>query len=191
MPDESKKSDAAAAEATAKLELLKELNLPTAVLGVDLSDAKDDPKNQRAFAACFDGGVYAVDLDSGKHQLLGKHESYASGVKYLRKTGQIITTGYDGTLRWHDVSTEKPIRTIQAHRFWSWQMDVSPNEQSIASVTGQYLAGGYKYEPAPEQEPSVRVYMPRPVNSAGLFRTSRRCFQSHLARTITFSPRRT
>ncbi|HEY0457192.1 MAG TPA: hypothetical protein VGE41_12510, partial [Verrucomicrobiae bacterium] len=28
----------------------------------------------------------------------------------------------------------------------------------VASVTGQYLAGGYKYEPAPEQEPSVRIY---------------------------------
>ena len=28
----------------------------------------------------------------------------------------------------------------------------------IASSTGQYLCGGYKYEPAPEREPSVKVY---------------------------------
>ena len=28
----------------------------------------------------------------------------------------------------------------------------------IASVTGQYLCGGYKYEPLPEREPSVRIY---------------------------------
>jgi WD40 repeat protein len=28
----------------------------------------------------------------------------------------------------------------------------------VASVTGQYLAGGYKYEPAPEREPSVKVF---------------------------------
>ncbi|HTG43096.1 MAG TPA: WD40 repeat domain-containing protein, partial [Verrucomicrobiae bacterium] len=42
--------------------------------------------------------------------------------------------------------------------FWSWQMDVSPDERWVASVTGQYLAGGYKYEPAPEKEPSLKVF---------------------------------
>jgi WD40 repeat protein len=37
-------------------------------------------------------------------------------------------------------------------------MRVSPDEQLVATVTGQYLAGGYKYEPAAEREPSVKVY---------------------------------
>ena len=52
----------------------------------------------------------------------------------------------------------RPLRKVQAHKFWSWQMAVSPDEALVASVTGQYLAGGYKYEPAAEQEPSIRVY---------------------------------
>ena len=46
----------------------------------------------------------------------------------------------------------------QAHKFWSWKMRVSPDEQLVGTVTGQYLAGGYKYEPAAETEPSVKVY---------------------------------
>src|SRR5207253_1727774 len=45
-----------------------------------------------------------------------------------------------------------------AHGFWSWKMAVSSDEALIASVTGQYRAGGYKYEPAPESEPSVKVF---------------------------------
>jgi WD40 repeat protein len=61
-------------------------------------------------------------------------------------------------LKWHDPAGRKLIRSVQAHRFWSWKLAVSPDESMVASVTGQYLAGGYKYEPAPETEPSVKVF---------------------------------
>ena len=36
-------------------------------------------------------------------------------------------------------------------------MAISPNQKYLASVTGQYLAGGYKYEPQAEREPSLRI----------------------------------
>ena len=68
-----------------------------------------------------------------------------------------LSAGYDGSLRWIDVSGEAEQRKIQLHNFWSWDMALSPNKQLIASVTGQYLAGGYKYEPRRETEPSIRI----------------------------------
>ncbi len=37
-------------------------------------------------------------------------------------------------------------------------MDLSPDGSLVASVTGRYEAGGYRYEPAPEREPSVKVF---------------------------------
>lgn len=138
-------------ETSIKLEPVKEITLPTAVLSADRSPGK-------IFAACFDGGVYEVDRESGTYHLIGQHESYASGVHYLENSQQLISGGYDGTLRWHDLRERKTVRTIRAHQFWSWQIDVSRDETLVASVTGQYLAGGYKYEPGAEREPGVKVY---------------------------------
>lgn len=139
--------------ADVKLVSKKELGLPTAVLAID---AHTD--GNRLFAACLDGGIYEVSIESGEHKLLGKHESYASGIQYLPKLDQVVSAGYDGALHWYGVADHKQIRTIEAHKFWSWKMRVSPNQQFLATVTGQYLAGGYKYEPATEREPSVKVY---------------------------------
>jgi WD40 repeat protein len=140
-------------EQGAKLDLLKEINLESPVLGLDST-----PDGGTLFAACMDGGIYRVDAKTGKAELLLKHQSYASGVWLLQSAQILISAGYDGVLRWHDLAKGRMLREIQAHKFWSWQMAVSPDERLVASVTGQYLAGGYKYEPAPEQEPSIRVY---------------------------------
>src|SRR5690606_7537213 len=65
---------------------------------------------------------------------------------------------YDGALCWHDRATRRRFRRVQAHDFWSWRLALSPDGRLVASSTGQYLAGGWKYEPAPEREPSVRVF---------------------------------
>lgn len=70
----------------------------------------------------------------------------------------MISGGYDGVLRWHNLQTGAAIREVTAHRFWSWDMAVSANGSRVASVTGRYEVGGYKYEPAPETEPSVKVF---------------------------------
>jgi hypothetical protein len=135
------------------LQPLKEFKLPTGVLSLDLnSDAST------IFAACIDGGIFAVAADSGDREKLGEHDSYASSVARLPGNDVLVTGGYDGTLRWHDAAQKKTLRTVSAHQFWSWQAAASQDGKFIASVTGQYLCGGYKYEPLPEREPSVRVF---------------------------------
>ena len=137
----------------AKIELAKEIKLPTAVLALDVT-----ADGKTFYAACLDGGIYETNAESGDHALLHKHESYASGVWLLPKAQCLISAGYDGALHWFDLATRKLTRKTAAHKFWSWQMAVSPNERLAASVTGQYLTGGYKYEPSAEREPSVKVY---------------------------------
>ena len=121
------------------------------------------PNGKHLFAACLDGGVYEVEIESGARKLLGKHESYASGVRYLPRSGQVVSAGYDGALCWFEAvegktGEGKSIRAVEAHKFWSWKMRVSPDEQWAGTVTGQYMAGGYKYEPDVESEPSVKVF---------------------------------
>jgi hypothetical protein len=59
-------------------------------------------------------------------------------------------------IQWHDLQTGKTISVEKIHDFWSWQMKISPNTELVASVTGQYQCGGYKYEPASEKEPSIK-----------------------------------
>ncbi|MBM3821884.1 MAG: hypothetical protein FJ404_03160 [Verrucomicrobia bacterium] len=134
---------------TFKSELVQEIKLPSAVLDADLDET-------RLYAACLDRGCYEIDLESSKFEKIGAHESYASGAKL--KPGVLITSGYDGTILWHDLRNRRVSHRVQAHRFWSWQLALSPDGRRVASVTGQYLAGGEKYEPAPETEPSVRLY---------------------------------
>jgi WD40 repeat protein len=151
MPDDKEKSSTE--KPVVKTALLKTIKLPTAVLGVDVS-----PDAKLLYAACLDGGVYEVDAESGSATLLGKHDSYASGVALLPRSSTLVSAGYDGVLQWHDTAERNTNRKTNAHRFWSWQMAASSDGQLVASVTGQYLCGSYKYEPAPETEPSVRIF---------------------------------
>jgi WD40 repeat protein len=137
-----------------KTEKVKEISLPSAVLALDAT-----PDGKTLFAACQDGGVFIVDTEAGKAELLARHESYASGVARLTDGNTLISAGYDGVLQWHDLGARKTVRKVKAHEFWSWNMDVSADGALVASVTGRYDVGGYKYEPAaPEREPSVKVF---------------------------------
>jgi len=133
--------------------LAYELKLPSSVLGLAVSS-----DHETFFASCMDGSVYQVEGEKGKPQLLGKHTSYASSVHLLPDGQRLISAGYDGVLLWHDIAKREVTRKVTAHNFWSWQSDLSLNGRLIASVTGQYICGGYKYEPAPELEPSVKIF---------------------------------
>ncbi|MFN3652012.1 MAG: WD40 repeat domain-containing protein [Armatimonadota bacterium] len=126
--------------------------LPTAVLGVDMRS-----DGSTLYAACMDG-VYEVNAESGAARQLYTHDRYASRVALLEKAGTLVSAGYDGALKWYDLTGGKLVRTVKAHNFWSWSLAVSPDGKYVASVTGQYLSGGPKYEPAPETEPSVKVF---------------------------------
>ncbi|MBL9171825.1 MAG: hypothetical protein JNN07_29110 [Verrucomicrobiales bacterium] len=130
-----------------------EIALPSSVLAVDRSQ-----DGKVAYVACQDGGIYEVDLEGKKHVLVGRHESYASGVAVLKPGEMLVSGGYDGTLIWHDLRQRSVIRKVKAHEFWCWDLAVSGDGRWVASVTGRYEAGGYKYEPAPEREPSVKLF---------------------------------
>ncbi|MCP4889229.1 MAG: hypothetical protein GY904_21775 [Planctomycetaceae bacterium] len=140
-------------EATKTLTLKKtqDWKLPTSVLDAALADDEN-----AMIAGCMDG-VYRLQFEPHQEELLYQHESYVSSVGLL-KENQIVSAGYDGGLRWFDVEQRKLLRTTRAHDFWSWDMSVSADRSRIASVTGQYLAGSYKYEPQPEKEPSLKVF---------------------------------
>lgn len=116
-------------------------------------------ENDQLYASCLDGGIYALDRDGKKDaEKLAQHESYASGVNWSGSTKRLISAGYDGKLCWIDPAAKKMEREVKAHDFWSWQSAISPDGSRVASSTGQYLCGGYKYEPAKENEPSIKVY---------------------------------
>jgi WD40 repeat protein len=136
-----------------KAEQVKTFNLPTAVLGLDVS-----ADQLYLYAACMDGSICEVDAQSGAYKVLLRHESFASGVCRIPETSLLITSGYDGRLQWYDLDAEKTLRQVDAHKFWSWQSAISPHGKLFASATGQYLAGSLKYDPAPETEPSVKVF---------------------------------
>ncbi len=142
------------------LEQSQAIPLPTTVHDVALAESASTPTSL-VWAACLDGGIYGVRLDSGEKFQLGQHNRYASGVHALPGGETVISAGYDGRLRWHDVEKRSCFREVQAHRFWSWQSALSPDTRWIASSTGQYLCGGYRYGPAPETEPSVKIFSTR------------------------------
>ena len=137
-----------------KLTLAHDHKLPTGALGLAIA-----PDGSQAFAACADGALYSVDTASGSAEAFrGTHQSFASGCVLLPDGRTVISGGYDGMLLWHDVETRRCWRRVQAHRFWNWQLALSPDGTRLATTTGQYLPGGWKYEPAAESEPSVKVY---------------------------------
>ena len=126
-----------------------DLKTPTAVLSHSV-------RGSQLIAGCMDG-VYVVNLESKEVECVDRHESYVSSVAHVPGQDILITAGYDGAIHWLNVNDQKRIRRMAVHDFWSWDMAVSANGQWISSVTGQYLAGGYKYEPQPQREPSVKI----------------------------------
>lgn len=135
-----------------KLELKRkhDWKLPMGVLSASLA-----PDGRSLLAGCMDG-VYRVRFDPHKAEKLWTHESYVSSTAWL-PDDVLISAGYDGAVCWFDTKKMECRRRLQLHQFWSWDMAVSPDNQWLASVTGQYLAGGYKYEPQGESEPSLRI----------------------------------
>lgn len=137
-----------------KLDRIHDYSLPTGVLGLAIT-----PDGSQAYASCVDGSLHRVQLNDGKTEAFEKkHDSFASGCVLLPDGRTVVTAGYDGKLLWHDVATRKCTREVKAHEFWSWKLALSPDGRQIASTTGQYLPGGWKYEPAAGTEPTVKVF---------------------------------
>lgn len=148
-----------------KLKLEHDHKLPTGVLGLAMT-----PEGGRAFAACADGSIHEVNPSNGETRVFhGRHPSFASGCVLLPDGRTLISGGYDGMLLWHDVATRHCWRRVRAHQFWNWRLALSPDGTRLATVTGQYLPGGWKYEPAPETEPSVKIFDTRTGDRVAAF----------------------
>ena len=139
------------ARKTLTLKKTQDWKLPAGVLDAALTDDEN-----AVIAGCMDG-VYRLQFEPHQEERLYQHDSYVSSVGLL-SGDQVVSAGYDGQLRWFDVTQQQSVRTTRAHDFWSWDMCVSADRSRIASVTGQYLAGSYKYEPKQESEPSLKVF---------------------------------
>ena len=138
-----------------KVEIAKSTSFKLPTHCLSLARGEDN----RFYAACFDGGIYSLpQIRWSRPVKLAEHQNYASGVNWSPVNRELVSAGYDGRLLWTNPETKKTTREVKAHDFWSWQSTISPDGRFIASTTGQYLCGGYKYEPASEKEPSVRVY---------------------------------
>ena len=134
-----------------KLEEDKDIKLPAHCLAMDLDE------DGGLLVSCYDGSVSIVDPNSGDTAQLANHDNITSGANWCAAASRLITADYDGTLHWIDPVARKIERSYRAHGFWSWQSARSRDGKLLASCTGQYLVGGYKYEPAAEREPSVKV----------------------------------
>ncbi len=128
------------------------LKLPTGVMDLDVEAA-----GQAAYAASLDG-IYRVPLEKGEATRVGTHAQWASGIALVDEDRRLVSAGYDGKLQFRDLGKEEPDQITDAHSFWSWKLAVSPDRRRVASVSGQYLAGGLKYEPRPAEEPTVKVF---------------------------------
>lgn len=161
-----------------KLEKPDDISLPAGVLG--LAGTAD---RSRLYAACMDGFIYEIETANRTvAPFPAKHGSFASGCVLLPDEKTLISAGYDGTLIWHDVESRQEVRRVKAHDFWSWRLALSADGERIASVTGQYLVGGEKYEPAAAPEPTVKLYDTRTGDLLQAFK--------HLppVLAVTFSP---
>ena len=77
-------------------------------------------------------GVYLADLESKSAERIVQHESYVSSAVFLPDQNTIVSAGYDGTLKWTERSSRQLVRSLDLHRFWSWDMAVSPDGGLIA-----------------------------------------------------------
>ena len=134
----------------------KEIDLPSHVLDLTLGPDK------KLYASCLDGCVYevstALKIISDSYKEIARHDNFASGINWSASHNTLISAGYGGDLKWIDPKEKKETHSVKAHNFWSWQSRISPDGKLVATTTGQYLCGGYEYEPAPETEPSVKVF---------------------------------
>jgi len=107
-----------------------------------------------------EGGDSEADSaqETRQPQKIGQHESWVSGVALLDDEKRLVTAGYDGAIQFHRRDGEQPTKTVQAHSFWSWKLAACKQNNLVASVSGQYIAGNEKYAPKAVAEPTVKVF---------------------------------
>jgi WD40 repeat protein len=94
------------------------------------------PGTGRLYFGSSDGGVYDIDLTSGKPEAKrcegNGHTSYVTGVALTEK--HIVTGAYDKHLAWWDRESGRLVRRQMAHNKWLRGVELSPDGRLIASV---------------------------------------------------------
>ncbi|MBT5928271.1 MAG: hypothetical protein HOH33_16840, partial [Verrucomicrobia bacterium] len=85
-----------------KIELNKEIKLPSAALGVC-----EIPGEDHLLVSCFDGSILKLNTKDETWEELGKHGSYASGIVTCLDGTMAVSAGYDGVIQWHDLKNGK------------------------------------------------------------------------------------
>ena len=114
-----------------------------------------------------------------KPHRIGRHGSYVSSIALIESSNFLLSTSYDGTFQIRELPVADSVSLAEqrvtesgpklemrelaprvserVHRFWSWDMALSPDQRFAASVTGQYLAGAEDYAPLASEEPTVKI----------------------------------
>ena len=87
----------------------------------------------------FGGSDFLVrDLDLDRTQaepgVLGRHESYVTGIALAGGGRWAVSGGYDGRLIWWDLEADSRVRALDAHRKWVRRVVATPDGATIASV---------------------------------------------------------
>ncbi|MFO0821871.1 MAG: hypothetical protein U0792_01935 [Gemmataceae bacterium] len=111
------------------LKLVKDFSRPVVTFGVARLAGTD-----AIYLGCSDFKVYSADLSAAKFEPkeLYSHESYVTSVALAGTT--LVSGGYDGYLKWCDITTGDVIRSEHAHSKWIRKVIASPDGKLIVSI---------------------------------------------------------
>ena len=100
-----------------------------------------DPSGQYLFAGAQDSRVVRLRLDSGEFTPLTGHDSWVRAIGFTHAGQHCWSAGYDGRLiEWETTAAAPtPLRTIDAHQGWVRSLDVSPDQQLLATAGNDML----------------------------------------------------
>lgn len=114
-----------------KIERLSSWRCPDIVFGL-----ASEPDSTKLFLGSSDFGVYEFETSVEKPERVPfageKHESYVTSL--VLADNLLISSSYDGTLIWWDVTEHKSIRRIAAHDRWVRKLALTPDKKRVVSV---------------------------------------------------------
>lgn len=110
-----------------------------------------DPAGKYLFATAQDFTIQRFDANTGARVEFIGHNSWARGLGFLpgesSQSYTLVSGDYHGKILWWDATTDvdevddnpRPIRTIEAHTGFLRALDISPDQQSIATCGNDNL----------------------------------------------------